>query len=353
MFLTLRRSTLALSASLALLVTACGGDGNQTVLDDKARADAAIVTVKAFIQKNLDDLEKASTALAAAAPAPDADGWDATADKAAVDKMKEEWKKARRAYESIEGAIAVVFPELDVTTDARYDDFIGSSPDDNLFDDQGVTGVHAIERILWADQIPATVVAFEAALPGYKVAAFPKNQAEATDFKDKLCARLTADTHSMADQFKKLALDVPSAYRGVIGSAEEQVEKINKAATGEEESRYAQYTLADMRANVAAARETYNAFRDWLLTKKDGDLKDKEITDAFAKLDEAYAKISGDNLPAVPEGWSSDHPTEMQLATPFGALFTLVRFQSDPKEDGSLVYRMNESADMLGINPLP
>jgi iron uptake system component EfeO len=353
MFPKFSRSSFVLSTSVALLVVACGGDGNQAVLDDKGRADAAIVAVKTFVQKNLDDLEKASAAIADAAPPPDADGWNATADKAAVDKMKDEWKKARRAYESIEGAIAVVFPDLDEATDARYDDFISAGPDDNLFDDQGVIGVHAIERILWADQIPANVVAFESALTGYKAAAFPQNQAEATDFKGKLCARLTADTHSMADQFKKLALDVPSAYRGVIGSAEEQVEKIDKAATGEEESRYAQFTLGDMRANVAAAKETYKIFRDWLLTKENGASTDAKINAAFGKLDEGYAKISGDNLPGLPEGWSSDHPTEMQLATPFGTLFTLIRFQSDPEQEGSLVFEMNASADLLGINPLP
>jgi iron uptake system component EfeO len=353
MFPTLRRSSLVLSASLSLLVVACGGEGNQAVLDDKAREDAAIIAVKNFIQKNLDDLEKASTALKDAAPPPDADGWSATVDRPAIDKMKAEWKNARRAYESVEGAIAVVFPDLDAATDARYDDFIATSSDDNLFDDQVVTGVHAIERILWSDQIPEKVKAFESGLTGYKAAAFPANQTEAADFKDKLCARLVADAHSMAEQFKGLALDAPSAYRGVIGSAEEQVEKIDKAATGEEESRYAQFTLGDMRANVAAAEETYTIFREWLLTKENGAHEDEEINQAFGKLKEGYAKFSGDNLPDLPEGWSSDHPTEMQLATPFGELFTLIRFQSDPTQDGSLVFEMNESADLLGIKPLP
>jgi iron uptake system component EfeO len=353
MFSMLPRSCLPLSSSLALLLVACGGEGNQQVLDDNAREKEAIVAVKAFIQKNLDDLAGATEALAADAPAPDADGWNATADKAAVDAMKEDWKKARRAYESIEGAIAVVFPDLDFTTDARYDDFVATSPDDNLFDDQGVTGVHAIERILWSDQIPERVTAFESGLPNYKAAAFPESQAEAADFKDKLCKRLIDDTRTMADQFKGLALDAPSAYRGVIGSAEEQVEKINKASTGEEESRYAQYTLTDMRANVDAASETYKAFRSWLLTKEGGAKTDEGVQGAFAKLKVGYDKLPGDALPELPEGWSSDHPTEMQLATPFGELFTLVRFQSDPNQDGSLVYEMNQSADLLGIKPLP
>jgi iron uptake system component EfeO len=343
--------SLVSSASLALLLVGCGGGGNQQILDDATREKEAIVTVKAFIQKNLDDLNKASAALAAAAPAPDGDGWNADAD--AVDKMKEEWKKARSAYESIEGAIAVVFPDFDVSTDARYDDFIAASPDDNLFDDQGVTGVHAIERILWSNKIPANVVTFESGLPGYKAAAFPATQAEAADFKDKLCKRLVDDTRAMADQFKGLALDAPSAYRGVIGSVHEQVEKIDKAATGEEESRYAQYTLADMRANVIAAEATYDAFRDWLLTKEKGEQFDEQVKSGFTKLKDGYAKLKGDALPELPSGWSSDQPSEEQLKTPFGTLFSLVRAQSDQEADGSLVYKMNESADLLGIKALP
>ncbi len=202
----------ALSAACAVLLSACGGEGNQQVLDDAEREEQAVVTVKGFIQKNLDDLAASSAALAEKAPPPDADGWNATADKATVDALKAEWKKARLAYESVEGAIAIVFPDLDVSTDGRYDGFIATSADDDLFDDQGVTGVHAIERILWSDQTPAKVVEFEAGLPHYKAAAFPATQAEAAAFKDKLCKRLAEETRSMAEQFKGLALDAPAAY---------------------------------------------------------------------------------------------------------------------------------------------
>ena len=53
---------------------------------------------------------------------------------------------------------------------------IASVPDLDLFDGQGVTGVHAIERILWADQTRAEVIDFEKPIKGYKAAAFPKNK---------------------------------------------------------------------------------------------------------------------------------------------------------------------------------
>jgi len=212
-----------------------------------------------------------------------------------------------------------------------------------------VIGVHAIERILWSDQIPARVITFESGLPGYKAAAFPSNQAEAAAFKDKLCHKLTTDTASMSEKWKGLALDAPAAYRGVVGSMQEQLEKVEKAATGEEESRYAQFTLADMRANVAAGEAIYGIFRPWVLTKMGGAHTDGELMDALDKLKAGYAALPGDALPAVPDGWSSEHPTDAQLKTPFGTLWTLVRFQSDPTQDPSLVFEMNEAGDLLGL----
>lgn len=107
-----------------------------------------------------------------------------------------------------------------------------------------------------------------------------------------------------------------------------------------------------MRTNIAAARDTYNAFRPWLLTKEGGAEVDAKIDAAFAKLKEGYDKLPGDALPDVPEGWTSDNPSPTLLETPFGALFQLVRFQSDPKEEGSLVFEMNASAELLGMKPL-
>ena len=44
----------------------------------------------------------------------------------------------------------------------------------------------------------------------------------------------------------------------------EQQEKVNKAATGEEESRYSQRTMADLRANLDGTTAIYGLFRDWL-----------------------------------------------------------------------------------------
>lgn len=314
--------------------------------------EQALTGTKAYIGKNLDALAQAAQALADAAPAGGANGWDPAADRPAIETMKARWRDARIAYESIEGAIAVLFPDLDITTDERYDGFLSVAPDDDLFDDQGVTGVHAIERILWSDAIPDKVVRFESTLPGYQPARFPQTPAEAQAFKTQLCRRLVDDVRTMKSQFGPLALDPAAAYRGVIGSMTEQVEKADKAATGEEESRYAQFTLADMRTNVSAGIAIYDTFKPWLLSTAGGADSDRQIADGFARLQAAYGALDGDALPPVPDDWSSVTPSPSDLATPFGKLYATVQLESDPAEDGSLVSAMARSADLLGIPQL-
>jgi iron uptake system component EfeO len=322
--------------------------------DSQSPRDQALYGTKSYIQQRLDALVTASEAIQAAAPAGGANGWDVSgADAAAIASMKAHWREARVAYESIEGAIAVLFPDLDVSTDERYDGFLGAGPDADLFDDKGVTGIHAIERILWSDAIPPTVIDFESALPGYEAARFPKTQAEAQAFKTKLCQRLVDDVHTMQAQFAPLALDPAAAYRGIIGSMSEQVEKADKAATGEEESRYAQYTLADMRTNVAAGVATYDNFARWVKSSPGGTEADAAIRAGFERVNAAYAGISGDALPPVPKTWSSVSPSMSDLATPFGQLYGLLKHEADPAAADSLVSAMNRSADLLGIPQLP
>lgn len=315
--------------------------------------DQALLGVKTYIDTALADLETAATALCAAAPAADADGWNAKADAAAVNAMKAQWKLARSAYERVEGAIAVLFPDLDFASDQRYEGFLAQTADDDLFDGDGVTGIHAIERILWSDQIAPTVLAFETALPGYVTATFPENLTQATEFKTKLCARLVTDVKAIRSQFAPLALDPAAAYRGVIGSMMEQIEKVEKVASGEEESRYAQYTLADMRTNVQAGVATYQFFQPWLLAQTGGAAADQAIAAGFARILAAYAKIPGDAVPAVPPTWSSEMPSMADLQSAFGQLWQVLRHEADPKVPDSLVAAMNHSADLLAIPKLP
>jgi iron uptake system component EfeO len=313
----------------------------------------ALLDVKQFIQTNLDALATNAQALCSAAPSPMGRGWDATQDKAAIEAMKAAWKKARPDYERVEGAIAVLFPEIDVSIDERYDGFLEGASDASLFDDQVVTGNHAIERILFSDSTPARVIDFEKALGvKYVAARFPSTEQEARDFKEKLCGRWARETKQMADDFKPVALDPASAYRGVLGSMKEQVEKVQKAATGEEESRYSQFTLADMRANLEGAKTTYLAFRSWALSKS-ATAEDTRIQAAFTELEAEYAKTPGDSIPSVPATWSNVSPSMTDLATPFGQLFAAVQRAADEESSGSLASEMTVAGDKMGIPQLP
>ena len=331
-------------SSLVLVFTfaACAPPDQQALLDTKT-----------YVDTNLDALVSASTALCVAAPAPAAAGWNPTTHAAAVTTMRAEWKKARVSYERVEGSIAVLFPELDESTDQRYDGFLENATDTNLFDDEVVTGVHALERILFSDVITAEVKTFEEGLGSkYVAAAFPSNESQARDFKDKLCAKLVTDVTSLKTQYKPLALDTASAFRGVIGSMHEQLEKTTFAATGEEESRYARHTLADMRANLEGATATYESFRPWLQAKGQTAL-DKEIVAGLTRVKVGFDAVPGEALPTPPATWSSVSPSDADRQTPFGKLYTLVETETATTATTSLVASMDKAADALGIPSLP
>jgi iron uptake system component EfeO len=313
----------------------------------------ATLGVKAYIEEELDALIAASVDLQGAAPEPDADGWTAASDAEAVGEMRESWLRTRASYEHIEGAIAVLFPHIDESTDARYDGFIELAADEDPFDGTGATGMHSIERILWADAHPPQVVTFESSLPNYREARFPADAAEAQRFEEQLVQRLVDDVETMQGQFAPLALDPAAAFRGVIGSMAEQLEKVTLAATGEDESRYSQATLADMRANLEGGRAIYGEFSAWVRATEGGPELDDRIEAGFDRIDAAYDAIEGDSLPPVPEGWNPSDPDPAHLATPYGQLFTLLSRESDPTAASSLVSDMTAAADLVGIPVLP
>lgn len=326
-----------------LLLLACNND-NDKAEDPEA---AAILAVKDETTVQLQAL--AQSALDIQQNAPGLAGWTA-GDTTAIEAS---WRDARVAYERVEGAIAVLFPDLDAATDERYDGFLAEGPDDDLFDGEHVTGVHAIERIVWAGRHPAEVVAFESALPYYTAAVFPASEEEASRFRDELCGQLVIDTATMRDDFGPVALDAAAAFRGVIGSMAEQYEKVALAATGEDESRYAQHTVGDMRANLAGGRAVFDAFVPWIQTTEGGDALIAEIEAGFDRVQAAYDDVPGDAMPAVPPTWNPDAPSDADLATPYGQLFLLLSEEADPTISGSFVERLGAAADQLGIPQLP
>ncbi len=347
----LRTMTLAMMLTAPLFTAGCGG-GEPT---DEEHAREVTEGMQASIGAELSAWHAAAQKMMDAAPTPKGRGWDAKLDAEALAKMRAAWGETRATYEHIEGAVAPLFPDIDASTDARYEAFlvqIGNEADPDPFDDEGVTGMHAIERILFSDTTPAAVVTFEQGLPGYSPAAFPATEEEAARFKSKLCARLVSDIESLQGQWGSAELDLPGAFDGLISLMNEQHEKVNKAATGEEESRYSQKTLADLRANLVGTKKIYALFQPWITSKEGGDHVDGEIQEGFTALETAYDEIEGEAIPAPPVTWSSANPTEEDLKTPFGQLFTTVSEAVDPERDGSVVYEMSEAAEMLGFPKL-
>jgi len=310
------------------------------------------------MRADLTALWAAAGDLQAAAPTPPGRGWDATLDAAAIATMKAAWVRARTAYEHVEGATAPIFPDIDVAIDARYDDFLGApgfAGDTDLFDDRGVTGMHAIERILYSDVTPQAVVDAERTLDGYVAAAFPATAAQAAEFKNQLAARLVTDAKALLDGWTPAKIEVADAFQGLIGLVNEQQEKVNKAATGEEESRYSQHTLADLRDNLVGTKTIYGLFRTWLRSKPasgaldSGAAIDDAVMSGFATLGAIYSATTGDAIPEPPASWDAGAPTPGDLATPFGMLYAAVHDAVDPSVAGSLVSKMNQGAMLLGI----
>jgi iron uptake system component EfeO len=349
-------------ALLPLALLACSSatpDPTDHATTDDQYRDRAVHGLHDAYLGELHTLVSAAQDLQRAAPLPPDRGWDAKKDAAAIAAMKEAWIRARTAYESVEGALAPLFPDIDISIDARYDDFLaelGPEGDKDLFDDKGVTGMHAIERILYSDVTPQRVITFEATLPGYVPAAFPATAAEAAEFESKLCGKLIADADELLSQWTPADIDAAVAFQGLISLMNEQREKVQKASSNEEESRYSQRTMADLRDNLAGTKVAYSFFSPWLTSKVnhgaaplDGRTIDGKIEEGFGKLDAAYLRIHGASVPVPPASWSAESPSAADLETPFGELYTVVNAAVDPTLDGSVGAEMNDAATVLGF----
>ena len=342
----------------ACAVVGALGLGGAGCSSDSTEQDKVASAMQTSLVARLTTLHTAAIALQAAAPAPMGRGWDKDMDAQAFTDMKAAWIMARQAYEHVEGATAPVFSDLDVSMDERT--ATSSRPSGrwttrDLFDDQGVTGMHAIERILYSDVTPATVVTFEKALPGYVPAAFPATEPQATEFKTSSCARLVSDSKMLLDGWTPQQIDISSSFQGLVGLVNEQQEKVNLAATGEEESRYSQHTMTDLRDNLDGTTVIYELFSGWLKTKPaaggmpSGTDVDASIMTGLGNLKTLYGTVQGDAIPQPPVTWSAEAPSATDLATPFGVLYEQVHAAVDPKMTGSLVVEMNEGATLLNI----
>lgn len=320
-----------------------------------------IAGMRATVATELLNLNAASQRLVAAVPPPRDNGWSMPLDAQAVAEMRSAWLDARQAYERVEGAVAPLFPESDSAIDARYDDFLSQlapQGDANLFDGEGVSGMHAVERVLFSNVLPARVMAFESSLPGYTAAAFPSNFQQASDFKAGLCARLVNDTRDLYDGWRGAShFDLAAAFEGLIGLMNEQREKVDKAATNEEESRYAQNTMRDIRDNLQGTRTVYALFKPWMQAVESGALSesagrtlDAQIEAGFQRLDSLYSSVVGDAVPQPPATWSSESPSDSDSASDFGRLYLGVSEAVDANQSDSVVSAMTNAMVLLGLS---
>jgi iron uptake system component EfeO len=354
----------------AVFAAACSSSSSGPKTD--AEFQAALVTgMRTSFVSDLSNLVSSSQALQKAAPA-DLAGWT----DAAVAAMETPWIAARTAYEHIEGATAPIYPDIDYSIDSRYDDFMAAlapSGDSYLFDDMGVTGMHAVERILYVKVTPPSVVTYEATLPGYVAAAWPSTDQEASDFKSKLVQKQIADAQTLESKWEAATnYDLGSAFQGLVSLMNEQQEKVDKASTDQEESRYSQRTMADIRANLEGTEKIYALFQPWIRSKKtasadagradagaagtsdagaplDGTQIDGNIEQGFSTLQALYGMVSGDAIPQPPATWSSENPSPTDSQTPFGVLYLGVHAAVDPNSPSSVVSQMNDAAVLLGF----
>jgi len=341
----LRMVSLPLLALLAI-VPACGGQTDEQYRQQIANdmRQALVVDLQHFV--------KATQALMDAAPLTQERGWDPQKDAEALLTMRAEWAHARDLYEHVEGAVAPLFPRIGFALDSRYEDVLaqlGPEGDPYLFDDVGMVGLDAVERILYADTTPQGVVDFEMSLTGYRTAAFPATAQEAADFKTKLCARLVADATSLLQGWTSTSLDVGGAYGGLTSLVEEQRDELDHATTNSVESRYSQRTMDDLRANLEGVEDMYGLFRPWLATKQCGAAIDGDIEASFARIDDLYAAVNGDALPPPPATWSATSPSIEDLQTAYGQLYEGLVQTTDPGRPGTLVSRMDDAAALLAL----
>ena len=339
--------------AFALALGACSAHTNALpppVVDPTA-AQATKDRIVAVVQPQLDALVQAATEMHDAAPADR--GWDPTLDAALIDSMKQAWMRAHDAYEHAEAAVEPLFPDEHLTIDGRYEVFMTSGERErNPFDDRIVVGLHAVERILWYDAIPQYVLDFEDGIPlGFR-AALPANDSQALLFKTQLLSQLVAEATRVRDLFAS-RLDLGRVLDGLVASLQEQKDDVSKRAFGQDESRYAQRSMDDLRSQLEGARAVYGAYRPWLLEWPDGADVDAKIGSGFDALSAAYAAIDGDAIPAGPEPWRPLHPSDADLATTFGRLFSAASTAGATAEDGSLAFELNVAAMGLALTPYP
>jgi iron uptake system component EfeO len=347
------RARLGGLVTLALCIASMSCSSKPLTRTDAEYEEEIVASMHQLLLVEVKGLHQSAVDLQAALPTTVGRGWDASdQDQDAINGAKASWMRMRFAWERAEGTFAALFPDIDGALDSRYEDMLpesGEPPDTNPFDGEGVIGMHAVERILYAAEVPAAVVMRESVLTGYQAAAWPSTAAQAADMKSGLCERLVKDTQRLVDGWEPQAIELSDVFKGLTGLVDAQQEKVSLAADHEEESRYAQSTMADLRSNLAGTRAIYNLFIPWLATKSYGTALDHDAQLAFDRLQQTYDSIQGDALPEPPATWNSAQPSVEDQRSVFGKLFVAVVQEGDANRPGSCLHAMNQVSKALNL----
>ena len=145
------------------------------------------------------------------------------------------------------------------------------------------------------------------------------------------------------------------AFQGLIGLMNEQQEKVNNAATGEEESRYSQRTMADLRANLDGTSTIYALFRGWLKTKPaagtapSGTAVDASITAGLNELGTLSRDDHRRRDPAAARDLERGEPVADRSRHPVRHAVPGGERAADPADPDSIVGQMDQAAMLLGI----
>lgn len=167
-----------------------------------------------------------------------------------LDKARALYAPTRVGYERVE-PIAELFSDLDVSMDARADDFEAGEKDAKF------TGFHRLEYALWEEK--------------------------KTDHVAAVADRLLADVKDL--QGRIAALVFPPHV--VVGGASVLMEEVAATKISGEEDRYSHTDLWDIRANVDGAQKIYELVKPLL---EDDAAFVQKVDANFATVDEILAK---------------------------------------------------------------
>ena len=215
-----------------LLLTACAKSGNSSnssstnsklTASEQKQLKQATSDYKTFVEGEIDQLLK------------DTEGFSATLKSGNLEEAKKQYPLIRMAYERSE-PIAESFGESDVKIDYRLVDYM----DENKSED-GWSGFHRIERIMWQD-----------------------NTTEGTDaYVDQL-------VNDIKELKAKIATVKVTPDIMLTGAVDLLNEVATRKITGEEEV-FSHTDLYDFRANIEGAEKIFELFKP-LIQKKDAKL---------------------------------------------------------------------------------